>query len=243
MADIIYAKATGQRTSNQVWAGCKSAIPGDHPDVEVGFLDDFMHDSDGKWVETQATSGTVVQGDYEYGMATFDAGATTADQGMQRQLEGEMFLPAAGRTIYFEARVKPTNIANQFFVGLAVEDTSVFAAGENSTANHIGFEMGTTSIAADATQWGFYAEKAGTRNAAQSILTGALTSAAWVTLGFKVVGLNTVYVYVNNALIDSTTLTSTEIPVTEMTPTIVCQAEGTTQPTLDVDFVKVIQTV
>lgn len=240
MAYVSYAKATGQRFSDQIWSGLVSAVPGEY-DGEFGYFDDFGNDSAGAWVDTQATSGTIVQSDYLTGSVLMDAGATTADQGIQRQSEGETILPAAGRIIRYEARVKPTNLSNQFFIGLAVEDTTVIAAGENSTANHIGWELGATDIASDGTQLYGYAEKAGTRNVARGIASGVLTSGSWVNVGFRVIGTSKIEWIVNNVIVDETTITSSNIPVTEMTPTLVCQSEGTTQPTLEVDYIRCFQ--
>lgn len=241
-------KNTAQCLSPLLWRGCPSIeelLVG--PRFGYHFFDQFLfYDGagTGRWVETQATSGSVEQGDAAGGIITMDAGATTADQGIQIQLAGESFLPATGgKELWYEACLAITNTSNQFFAGLAVEDTTVFASGENSTANHLGFEMNATTIASDAGDVMFFGEKAGTRNTAINVGTPDSGATNFNKYGFHVYedkGVLVCDVFFNNAK-NATQIAAANIPLSEMTPTFVCQAEGTTQPVVTVDWVRVVQ--
>lgn len=196
---------------------------------------DFVIASTGAgWVLTQASSGTAVLTDRAGGWIQMDAGATTADQGVQLQKAGEFVLPAANKNIMLQAYVDfSANIANQFFFGVCTYDTSIFAAGENSTANNIGFEMNATSIAASPGYLQLVSEKATVRTTvADAYLVTVDTP---ILLQIVVTGVSTIQFYVDGTLVGTI---STNIPVSEMAPAILCQAEGTTRPTLDFAFLR-----
>ena len=84
----------------------------------------------------------------------------------------------------------------------------------------------------------FVAEKAGTRGtAAETIHTFAASTE--VLLGFRIIGLTNIEVYVNRVLVSDTLLTA-NIPIVEMTPSIVSHADGA-QTVLTFDWVDCFQ--
>jgi hypothetical protein len=56
----------------------------------------------------------------------------------------------------------------------------------------------------------------------------------WVTLGFKVSGLNYITFFVNGVQVSS--LPTANIPIVVLSPTFVCQSGGTDQPVLHIDY-------
>jgi hypothetical protein len=217
------------------------------------FFDDFITLlTTVDWTITQATAGTAAPSDAVGGVALLDCNSTTADQGIQMQGISEAFQPLAGVTIFFECRLKVTDtIAGaQFFAGLAQEDTTVFAAGANTTDNHIGFEMnaltqaGTVGTAGTAN---FYGEKATARNTAAAdagLDVHLFVEDTYVKLGFVIDGITEARVYVDGADTMDRIVTA-NIPTAAagiMTPTFVCQNEdGATDPIVSLDWVRVAQ--
>lgn len=184
----------------------------------------------GDYIVTAATSGTAVPGGWNPSVLVVSAGAATQGQGVTIQSRGSIFVPADNRTIVLSAKVKlvsPTT--SQFFFGLSVYDTTLIASNENSSANHIGFEMGATSQAANAGKLQFYTESGGTRTTVANVHT--LVADTYVRLGIKIIGTSLVEIYVDDVLVGTST---TNIPTSEMSLSIVNQANGTTEPVLSV---------
>lgn len=200
------------------------------------FRDDFMgdHDLTNAYTATQQTQGTFALDDAEGGVALADCNSTTATQGINVQLSstvGERFIAATGSKIWFEARVKAADIATgpEFFLGLSEIDTTIIASSANSSANHVGWESTT-----DDGVLLFFGEKAGTRNSALAS-PHTLVDDTYVKLGFFVDGVDKVEHYVDGTL-QTTTLATANIPIVAMTPSLVCQSGGTTDPIVHLDW-------
>lgn len=206
-----------------------------------GIIDDFLVFDDHRYTLTQATAGTAALDDAKGGVLLLDSASTTDGQGAQLQLldgtVGESFIPSADAKIYFEARVKLADIGTSgsdtvdFFIGLAVSDTTIIASGANSTANHIGFEHVDDDGAVD-----FHSESGGTRSSSTAVHT--LADGTYVKLGFLVDGTSSVTPYVNGV---AKTAITANIPTTEMALSLVCQSAGTTDPIMHIDWVACIQ--
>ena len=212
--------------------------------IGIWINDDFTEiDTTDVYVATQAATGTAVLDDAVGGVLLLDCNSATATQGIQLQragsaTTGELFLPAAGKHIWCEARVKVADMTAgttgpEFFFGLATIDTTVIGTSANSTDNHIGFE----SITDDGVLLG-YGEKATVRTT--GVTTHSLVDDTWVKLGFTVEGVSTITFYVNGVAC-ATTLDDTYIPLTAMVPTFVCQSDGTVDSILHVDWLRVAQ--
>jgi hypothetical protein len=196
-----------------------------------GFANDFLSNGDiSDWTLTQATSGTAVNGDARGGVVDIDAGATTDGQGVNLQYgAGESFLPAANKTICVEMNVKNSLVSGDFFFGLSEEDsTLITTGGGNTSANHVGFE----SVSGNGVIL-FHGEKATARGTATETIH-TFAAATEVLLGFRINGLTNIEVYVNRVMVSDTILTA-NIPIVEMTPSIVVQADGT-RPVVSFDW-------
>ena len=253
MEPVMYANRSQNGPSGLLWGDCpwnsiqSGRVPG------VLFEDDFTSFLDTAiWTLTNATAGTLTQGDGVGGIALLDCNSTTADQGAQMQLNGETFQAAADRTIWFEARLKVTDtIAGaQFFAGLAQEDTTIMVAGANTVDNHMGFEMNALTQAGTvgtASTLNFYGEKATARNTAAANVgldVKLLVEDTWLKIGFKVNGITDIRLWVDNASTGDIIPTA-NIPVDAvgiLTPSFVCQNEdGSTDPIVSIDWVKIAQ--
>jgi len=223
----------GRELSQALWANCPRESIMANPGQGKYFHDDFMDLPTGKYTVTQATSGTFAAGTVEGGAAVADPGAATATQGPNIQLDSAQFKPAAGKKIYFEARIKASAITSgiNFFLGLAEVDTTVIATNAVSTANHVGF----SSVTADGILL-FNSEKAGTGD------TGACTTLeadTWVKLGFLIDGVDSIKQFVDGVE-TGTAKVAANIPIVELVPTLVVQAKGT-QNTVSIDYISVFQ--
>ncbi len=205
------------------------------PSIAHVYFNDFhtaTKDSE-SLILTQATAGTGVAGVLAGGVMTLTAGATTDGQGPQVQLAGVDFFPAAGKTLWFECRLKVSHTSPDLFVGLAELDTTVFASSDMTTANHIGFSSftGDTILLADA-------NKATVRVNTPALAT--LVADTYVKLGFVIDGVTTITWYVNGVA-NATTVATASIPVLGLTPTFGIHATGTDNASMYLDWLKVAQ--
>lgn len=181
----------------------------------------------GDYVATQATAGTATTGTTEPGVLVLDAGSTTQGQGIQIQRTKAAFVPASGKSIWFETKVKlVTSLSAQVFCGLAAADTSIIASNAMSTNNRIGW----TSVTGNGVLL-FDADKAGTG----ATSTGTtLVAGTYQYLGFFYDGdADTIQQYVNGVAV-GTAVATANIPKLVVYPSFVCQTNGTTQPALHV---------
>lgn len=224
--------------SPAIWESCPWHDMQRDPSLGFTFFDDFLTLPTGKWTATQATTGTWALDDAVGGVALADCNSTTVTQGINVQLNGaagEIFRPAAGRKIWFEARVKAADIATgpEFFLGLANIDTTVIGTSAVSTTDHLAF----TSVTDDGVLL-LNGEKGGTGNTEAGT---TLVDDTWVNLGLLVDGVTTCTGYVNGVA-TATALVTANIPILEMVPTIVCQSDGSTDSIVHVDWMRIAQT-
>jgi hypothetical protein len=168
-----------------------------------------------------------------------DAGATTANQGANLQRLKSLFLPAAGKSIWAEFIVTLTAAAPpvtkaQLFVGLAASDTTIIAAGAQTTNNRIGWQI----LAAGNLTTGFTVDKAGVA----SLTAGpTLVDATKIRLGFRYDGAaDTLQQYVNGVATGAVIATA-NIPKAAIYPSFVCQSDGVDRPNLFLHAYRVIQ--
>jgi hypothetical protein len=189
------------------------------------------------YTETNATAGTaLIDATGDNGVLLLDSASSTATQGVQIQRIAANFVPKAGRSIWFETRVKITDTATgpQMFLGLANIDSTIIASSLVTTTSHIGF----SSITDDNALLGL-SEKAGV--AATGVNTTTLVNNTWATLGFIVNGLTDITFYVNGAAVSKIT-TVTAIPAVALAPSFVCQSGGAVDPIMHLDYWKCQQT-
>lgn len=136
--------------------------------------------------------------------------AANDDDGTQLQAVFANFLPAAGKDIWFETRMKlvtaAKHVQSDLLVGLAADDTTVLAAPQNG----IYFTKADGSALV-----GAVTNKATTKTTSAGVFT--LAPDTWYRLGFFVDGVSGCSFYVNGELV--ATQDSTTIPIVELTPT------------------------
>lgn len=218
-----------------LWQSCPQLAIMQDPSVGNFFLDHFhtLTKSSEDWILTQATSGTAVAGALAGGVATLNAGAVTDGQGPQIQNAGTEFVPAAGKNIWFECKVKVSHISGDFFFGLAELDTTLVATSALTIANGIGFESFTGDGVLVASS-----EQATARATVAAVKT--LVAATYVKLGFVVRGVTDVTFYVDGVA-NATLLLTANIPIVALTPSFTVHATGTDQAVLDIDYVQCVQ--
>lgn len=265
---------TDDNPSPSIWSDVPDLAALHDPSLGFGMYDDFVGGfttAVNGWLITAITSGNARGIAGLGGVARFDTAAATADAGMQAQYVGSgtsittavaPFFPLAGTKIYFECRlgIGDTPSGCQLFAGLSEVDATLFATGDNTSANHLGFEMnqatqaGTVGTAGTAN---FFGEKAGTRNTASADVgldvhlftdggtaqdTLFTTASTFVKLGFIVDGIDTCTVYVNGQLTNDVIVTA-NIPILGLTPTLLLHGEGgSVDPSMQITFVKCFQT-
>lgn len=213
------------------------------PFYVIDLFDQFTNfdttSSTGSWVSTQATTGTAAISTSVPGAILLDAGATTAAQGIQVQRTKSAFIPAANKSLWFETTVTltattPPVTKAVLFVGLAESDTTIFSAGSQTTANHIGWRIATGGNLTLT----FASNKASTETTAAA---ATLAPATAIKLGFYYDGVaDTVQQYVNGVATGSA-IATTYIPKVAVYPSFAALSDGTDRPNLIVQGYRVMQ--
>lgn len=193
----------------------------------------------GEWTLTQATAGTATISTAVPGALLLDAGATTANQGVNLQRLTTAFIPAANKSIWAEFYVTltattPPVTKAQLFIGLAASDTTIFASGAQTTNNRIGWQIQTTELLTAT----FTCDKAGTG----TTKTGpTLVAATAIKLGFRYDGVADTIVQYVNGVATGTAVATANIAKVVMYPSFVCQSDGTDRPNLIVQGFRILQ--
>lgn len=197
-----------------------------------------------RFTVTNATSGTATQTASHGGIVQLAAGAATANQGVTINLPIATILPAAGKHIFFETRVKlSAAYATQYlYAGLGTVHASVtHSSGSVETSNrtnHAAFHISTGGLG----KIQFMTKRASQTGGAIADVHTVASATEWVTLGFHIDGLSKVKAFVNDSVNSTEITTATQIPNAIMAPTFSCIATGTGSPTMDVDYVRILAT-
>lgn len=248
--DKTYGDAVPSSTNNvpsyAIWETCPWNEMLADPSLGYAYFEDYLGpldntDDDG-FAITATTSGALTPHTDAGGSLLVDsAGNASADDGIEAQVLGVRWKPAAGKKLWFEARVRMTDIdttPDQFYLGLASIDTSLIASGViDDVASKVGFftDDGTT-----AGQMEFIASKGASEEIQTDAATG-LVDATWVNLGFVIDGVTSITPYVNG--VAGTALTDTDdIPIVAMTLSYVAKCEQTAADAeMSVDWVRIAQ--
>jgi len=209
-------------------------------DPMMGFLlDERWHSYDaaattGDYVLTQATAGTAAISTAAPGTLLLDCNSTTDTQGATLQHNKACFIPAAGKHIWAEFKIKIVDTFDkvELFVGLSELDTTLIATSANSSANHIGWQCVT-----DDGVLLFTGEKAG---AGATRAAATIAEDTYIKLGFYVNGVTEVEQYINGVLTGTNTATA-NIPVVAIYPSFVCQTAGTNDPIMHIMGYRIFQ--
>lgn len=171
-------------------------------------FDDFNQvavDSTNDWTVVKDTNATVAIGaDAAFGTLVLTSEATTDDDGASIQ-GNEIFLPAVGKKIWFEARFQGSTVADmEVFIGLS-QNFATNPEAVKSASNFIGFVVadGSASLLCQS-------EVSDANTSTASGVT--LADATYVTVGFVVDGTSSIKYFVNRELV----ATHTSVPTTEL---------------------------
>jgi hypothetical protein len=148
-----------------------------------------------------------------------------------------MFRPAAGRKIWFEARVKMNDATDQYFIGLAGVCTALISSGAlDDTVDKCGFYHEAVS-----TDNYISAVSSRTTSEEKNTDVGTNADATWVMLGFVIDGLDRVDFYRNGVLVAHCT-DADDIPNAVMCLSAVAQIEvAGADAEMSVDMVRIAQ--
>ncbi len=204
-------------------------LPQNYDMTYVAIRDDFTGiavDSTNDWEVVKDTGAAVaISADTALGELTLTSAATTDDDGASIQ-GNEIFLPASGRTIWFECKAKCSDATESdlmfgFTVAFATNPEAALTA-----ANRICFQKndGGDSVLCKT-------ESGGTETSTDSGVD--IVDATYVKLGIKVEGTGKVQFFIDGNLVATHT---TNIPTTEMALaafSLSGSATGTLVTTLD----------
>ena len=227
-----------------LWADCPWLAAMHDPSIGYGVFEDFTNIDAATlagYTATPQASGTFTLGTAVGGTGILDSGANTQHQGINVQKLGPCFLPAAGLDIWFECLLSTTFPGFlEFFAGLADVDTTLMPTGNLDFGNseYIGFGIETTLAGV----MSFYASDAGAELNDSLGAVGTLVTGTQMKMGFKVTGITGIQCWINDVEIALTNVVAAGIPVIDvLTPTFVCQTDGTSQPIVSLDWYKAFQ--
>lgn len=222
-----------------LWADCPWLAAQNDPAIAHFMMEDFNNNHAATmagYTTTQATQGTFAIGGDAGGTALVDSNSTTIHQGANVQKLGLCITPAATKDIWFETRIKVADTYDkvQLFAGLAESDTTLLASGAISHNNGIGIASLTTAAGV--------AILSAVKATAAGTVAGIKTIAedTWFTFGFKVNGVTSIEYWIDGVKGSSTLLTD-NIPIVALTPSFVCQSDGTNDPILHIDYWRYLQ--
>lgn len=241
--DVIVQWAGSYLTAGDggMWTGCPSKLDPRFDQVAVELFDDFTEydntASVGNWTLTEVGTGTDALSDATAGgVVVLTCQATTDNACEQITHTGAPFKLAAGKTLWFEARVKFTGDITQSEVSLGLVNS-----GEDLTAVADVIPQDGVSFSKQdgATTFTATASKNGTDTGAVSGVH-TLVSGSWVTFGLLIDGVTSITPYVNG--VAKTALTATICDDELLTPYfLVRNGDATTQEVLEIDYVRVVQ--
>lgn len=210
MADFPAPSTLGIGLSPTLWQGAPSDAELSSPGNAIGYFNDFMDEVDATtgdgWTLTQSNSTGViaVEAVAAGGVLQVNSEGAAEDDSINAQLKNCAVKPAAGVNTWFEARVKVSDDAQQYFIGLAAVDTTLMATGAlDDTVDKVGFyhEAASTALKISSVT-------ARTSADDKTADVADVVDDTWMTLGFKITGITTVDFYVNGVLVESGALTA-----------------------------------
>ena len=209
-----------------MWDGYKFGNYSDFAEIRDDFFDYLV----GQWVQTLVGSSTATIADAVGGQLALLTGATeddaiTIQRGTINAATGEAFLPAAGKTLWFECRAKISDATQSDFIfGFVIADTTPIS---NTAGIYFRKDDGDTNID--------FESNSTTASTATNIAT---CDTSFHTYGFKVNGTSSIDYWFDGVKKGSIT---SQIPTTEMKLTFqVLTGEGAAK-TLTIDYFRAVQ--
>jgi len=190
------------------------------------YFDDFdayilTDGTQAQWTGT-LNSGTIAQTAVNNGALLITL-ANTDEAITQVQRTLAMWLPTAGKELFFKARLKTANvILTDILIGLAAIDTTLIAASAIGVTDFVGFFKGATD-----TTFTFYNRLDASTGSTSATGIGTLANDTYYTVSFYYDGVDKVYYAFNDVIIGSVDGSSTYLPDAQLSPSICLGQEGT----------------
>lgn len=233
-------RLTSNAAANAMWDDCPCVLDPNHTAGSFRIVDDFYTldttATVGNWAAFNVGTGTTtIADDVAGGVCVLTCQATTDDACEQLNYVSAPFLLAAGKTLWYETRLKIVGDAqSEHSFGLCALSEDLTAVADVLPADGCSFSTQDASLAAALT-----CSKDGTDTGAVAGVH-TLVSDTYVTLGFKIDGLTSCTPYVNG--VAGTAATATFSDDESLCPYfLVRNGDGTTQQVMHVDYVKVVQ--
>jgi len=233
-------RLVGASAANPMWDGCPSPMDPNYKSQVFELFDDFLSFDPtaavGDWPETVVGTGTQARlADVAGGVLRLSCQATTDDACEQMMFVSDPFKLAAAKTLWYETRVRITgDVQSEHSFGLAALGEDLTAVADVLPQDGVSFSTQDASLAAALT-----ASKDGTNTGAVAGVH-TLVTAAWVVLGFKIVGLTSITPYVNG--VAGTAAVATFCDNESLAPYfLVRNGDATTAQILDIDYVRCVQ--
>jgi hypothetical protein len=230
----------GNAAANAMWDGCPVKSDPNYMTTAFDIEDDFYEldttATVGKWINDAVGTGTVtIDDDVAGGVCLLTCQATTDDAAEQISLVSAPFFLAAGKTLWYECRLKLVGDAqSEVSFGLAALGEDLTAVADVLPADGVSFSSQDASLAVDLTL-----SKDGTNTGAVSGVH-TMVSNTYVTFGFKIDGVTSVTPYIDG--VAGTAATATFNDDEAMCPYfLVRNGDATTQQVLHIDYVRVVQ--
>lgn len=238
----VHGGTLGVGLSEALWEDCPIKEIERNPGLGIVYFDDFMGmqntvDTQG-WEDSSLNTGTLSLVANEGGALVCDsAGNNAIDDGAEWQLLTCRFLPKAGNTIWFEARVKMNDATDQYFIGLAATDTTLMASGViDDIVDKCGWFHHATS---NDNKISTISERGDAEDI--SVDEADNTDDTYITLGFRIKGLDSVEFYANGVLVETVSVTA-NVPNVAMCLSLVAKVEvADADAEMTVDWVKIVQ--
>ena len=235
--DVVVQWAGSYLTASDggLWDGCPSPLDPAFDAVAFRFFEDFTQgfDATNVWAVTEddAACTQVVQN--AAGGTLLLTNTAVDDNAQQICGKSEAFKLAAGKTLWFEARVKVSDATeSDLIVGLVADGEDMTGVADNRFADGIGFFK-----ADGATALQFGASKNGTDTGANTNV-GTVTT-GWHTIAFRVDGLTSATPYFDG--VAGTPISATFCDDEALSPIAMIRNGAGAAKTLEVDYVKVVQ--
>ena len=223
-----------------------------------GILEDFlgvedlpgagsMATSQGVWEHWIQVASTIAQADVAGGAVIMTTGALDEDSGqiiLGSAAGGGAFFPAAGKHMWFEARVRAGLLVAaatfNYFAGLVNPVAAAIlsdAGAIPAIPDIIGFIARDTEV-----NWSFMGDNAGAQDI-NPLGVGCVVNNLWHYLGFYVNGVTDVTCYYDRVAVAAGAILTANIPVTGIMPAFAVKTGDALNvaDTLEVDYVMCVQ--
>lgn len=199
--------ATPTRSPNGVSTAAQGTVlwslPAPDPTKLIGYFNDFLTFAAGDWTVSETTGGaTQALGDGRGGWLVLTATASDNDT-IELQQVKEGYTIQSGKKAWFKTRFKVSDATqSDLLLGLAILDTSLLVS---VTTDGMWFRKDDGDAAID------FVVRIDNAEAVAATAIGTLVDDTFITLGYYYDGATTVFVYIDEVLVGSYTLTAAQL--------------------------------